>query len=262
MTSTTESAAGSVDTLLALDMHRLGDAQLLEALDGVELVRRRVEAQRLAVVAEIESRNLAGEQGATSTAALLRVRTGVGRREAARLVRLAGVVSSGLGAGWPATGVALSEGRVTPEAAQTIGRTLRGLPAQVPDADRADAHALLLQWAEALDAEAFGRVAARLRERLVDAYVGSDDAAREEAAWRQRGLWLSQVGSMWHLRAQLDPELGATLSAMIDALSRPASSPTATAHSGRRRGTERRRRVGDRHQARGWRPSRQRVGAG
>src|SRR5512132_769424 len=135
MTSTSESVAGSVDALLALDVHRLGDAQLLEALEDVELARRRVEAQRLAVVAEIEARNLAGEQGATSTAALLRVRTGVGPREAARLVRLAGDVSSPVTAGWPRTGEALSEGRVTPEAAQTIGRTLRGLPAQVPDGD-------------------------------------------------------------------------------------------------------------------------------
>ena len=158
-----EATRVSIDELLGLEPVRLADEQVLTSLEAVERTRRRLEAQRLALIAQVEQRGLALEQGATSTAGFVRARLGAGPRESARLVRLATDVAAE-----PAARTALATGEVSAEHAQVIVRTLGGLPASVPSDVRGRAETLLLEWARAFDAEAMSRLARRLRSRIAD----------------------------------------------------------------------------------------------
>jgi hypothetical protein len=122
----------------------------------------------------------------------------------------------------PAARTALATGEVSPEHAQVIVRTLGGLPASVPSDVRGRAEALLLEWAHTFDAEAMSRLARRLQSRIADEWAARDELAdAEDRAYAKRGLWLSEMGDGFVLRADLDHEVGAGLQAMIAACSRP-----------------------------------------
>jgi Domain of unknown function (DUF222) len=67
----------------------VGDADLLRAAVELETLRRKCEAARLALVAEIHSRNLGVEAGAKSTVGWLVDKTRIGRGEATVTVKAA-----------------------------------------------------------------------------------------------------------------------------------------------------------------------------
>lgn len=216
-----DSVAHPIEELLAVQPGRLSDGAVLVALTQAEVLRRRVESLRLALVAEVDARGLPGELGATSAAALVRARLGVGPREANRMVRTASELAR-----HPQVAESLAAGGLTPEAAQVTVAALDRLPGDVDNATRERARELLLEWAGDFDAEALSRLARRLVARITEEHTGRDTQAREEdRAYANRGLWLSQVGAGYVLRADLDLEVGATLAAMIHAGARPRTGP-------------------------------------
>src|SRR4051794_3744005 len=67
----------------------VADAELLRLTCAAESTRRKVEALRLGIVAEVSARDLARQAGARSTSEWLVQKTRVGRAEARRTVRAA-----------------------------------------------------------------------------------------------------------------------------------------------------------------------------
>ncbi|HJQ43993.1 MAG TPA: DUF222 domain-containing protein, partial [Jatrophihabitantaceae bacterium] len=84
-----ELLAAGVDALLDADLCALSPTELIEAVQRLEVVKRRLAAVDHALIAELESRNVAGEFARRSTADLLVEALRIDAREATGRVRAA-----------------------------------------------------------------------------------------------------------------------------------------------------------------------------
>src|SRR5689334_15744539 len=84
----------AVESCLPVRAYALSASDVVDRLDRVQAVSQRMCAMRLALVAEVEGRAVAAEQGASSTAAWLRERFRISPGAAARMVRLSRLVDT------------------------------------------------------------------------------------------------------------------------------------------------------------------------
>src|SRR5688500_15520953 len=123
---------------MSRDWSRLPDADLLASLRQVETWSRQLYAVTLDVAKEIDARGLAGKEGVSSTAVLLREgwrrSPGAVRRrvEAARDVGVSATVSgSPVSSRLPGAAAALRAGTLSEEQLGVVRRSLRELPDDV-----------------------------------------------------------------------------------------------------------------------------------
>jgi hypothetical protein len=142
-------AAAAVKQVLAglgwleeLALWPLGSGELLALAEGLQRAATGVSAQALRAVAEVDSRGLAVDAGAPSTAAWLtgtvRMRPGLARRQVALARALAEC---------PATAQALAEGQVSVEHAEVITRAMADLPASLDEPTMVQAETTLIEHA-------------------------------------------------------------------------------------------------------------------
>jgi hypothetical protein len=194
----------------------LSDAETIGLLDGLDSALRLAHAARLAVVREVDGRNLAADEGAPSTAAYLRAMLRMRPRDAHHTVGLA----ADLDTTYIATAGELTTAKINYDQAATIVRACNRLPVEAPAEARTAAEALLLEHAQQLDAADLARLGEHLRLTLLeslhpDGRPGGDEGLRRE-------LTLSdEADGTTRLRGRLDAEGAAALRSAIDVLSKP-----------------------------------------
>jgi len=220
---------GGVGQDLATPLWQCSGEELLCAAREIETRMRRDYAVLLDLVAELDSRNVAQEQGYPGLPELLRDVLRITRAEAKRRighvqalldVRL---VSGGtVQAPLPQTGQALRAGALGPEHVDTIGRSLLGLPSSVGPDQRAWAEGILVQAAADLDARALAKLGARLRAELDP--DGTPPSDNELAQPCNELRFTAKPNGRLAFRGELDPEASALFQAVLSPLAKPRPS--------------------------------------
>ncbi|GGL13128.1 HNH endonuclease signature motif containing protein [Mangrovihabitans endophyticus] len=201
----------------------LSDGEVIEALRAVHAARQVLCAAELHLVQQMESRNVASTQAATSTANWLRWHLRVGAGAARRLVDEARMLDTR-----PALDEALMSARMNDEQVAVVGRCVEDLRrhADVPAALVDEAEAVLIGWAPDLDPAQLRRAAARVLEHVAPELAEQVelDALRraDRRAERDRYVTLSPLGDgRVRLHGLLSTPAAATLSAALDPLCAP-----------------------------------------
>jgi hypothetical protein len=214
------------------------DAEVVAAVEALHAIEQRVAGAKLAMLGELDDRNLARDLGATSTLAWVRWRLRCVPAAAGAMVKLARALRA-----HASTATALAAGHVTVDQARAVVDVLAALPADLPvvrqpDGDptrdvaleRADVvgqvEGLLLGHARSLDASAL-RVAGRhalsvIAPDIADAVDRAALEAAERRARQHRRLDLhddAYGGTV--IRGYLDREGATILRTALDPLTRP-----------------------------------------
>lgn len=162
-----------ITELLEQDWNRLSDDELLESVRRIESWSRQLYAVTLAMTREVEARGLAGRQGFSSTAVLLRQLLRLSPRAAKRRVEDATdvcssmtVTGSPLVPRLPGVAAALRSGALSEEQLGVVRRTLRELPDDVAPTTRIEVEKQLVNAAQRFDPCQLGKLAARIRAHL------------------------------------------------------------------------------------------------
>jgi hypothetical protein len=161
--------SAAVGSLLDVDLGRLSQGELLDALRGMEVASRRLAAVQQRLVAEVAARNVAGELRYRDTASLLSATLMLTRAQATERVNAAEVLGprvSLLGEPLPpvlpVTAQALTDGTISPAHTSVIRQLIRELPAPVRDEHQATAEALLAEHATGMDTAQLRQAATRI----------------------------------------------------------------------------------------------------
>jgi hypothetical protein len=212
---------GRIDRDLAdLTQLRLqGSPDPLDLAAWARAAQARLEAFRLAALAEAEEQGAARKAGALGTAAWLKGQ-GSGAKAARRDVKLAGALAEPAHA---QAREALASGRVGAEQTAVVTAATDALSGAVSLEQRDAFEARLLAQAETLDPWLLEKAARREAARVDPS--GSGDLARaEKAARSQRELVIYSDRGRYVLAGQLDAEGAAYLSAALDPLAAPRPS--------------------------------------
>jgi hypothetical protein len=217
-------AVADTETVLAecagSPLWSLADKDVDELLPRAHaLLGRVMGAVVLPLIREADRRGLAGVFGAGSTAGWVRNELRVSLGKARQLVSLAEAVVEG---DLAATGQALVEGRISPEHAQVIARSVADLPEEAADWVPAAAERELLDQAEQHDPQVLAKIGRRIitvvdpdrGDELLGKQLERQDRAAEQGRqlhavpWGQRRVrvtgWFDTEG--WEIvRAALDP---------------------------------------------------------
>lgn len=185
--------------LVGIDLHTVAGQTVLGTLDGVEQVRRRVEALGARALATVEADGTWALDGARSMAAWYRTRSGKHHASAAREIRQARALRDHL----PATAAALAAGEISVDhAAALVRHTTTTEVRRDRLADPEAGEALLLGHAKTLDASDF-TLAAQAWGVRADPEAGDrayrEDSDREEFYLAETtdgyvpGGWLSRA---------------------------------------------------------------------
>src|SRR5689334_10706364 len=183
----------AIESCLPVRAYALSAGDVMNCLDDVHLLEQRLTAVRLALVAEVEGRALAAEQGASSTAAWLRERFRISPGAATRMVRLSRLVDT-------PGGEALSDGVINAEQLTAIDTAVTAIPAE----HRSTASQYLVEQAAIFGPRELGRLGQRVFE-----VVAPDEAAQrelsaleraEQRAYRDRALWLTDLPGQAQVR--------------------------------------------------------------
>jgi hypothetical protein len=156
----------------------------------------RLQAIKLGAITVVDKAQVAAESGMTGTDAWLAARSRRTGGDAARDVKLAKALDSGL----EATGQALSAGKVSTEHARVIADAAAKLPDDVTDEERAAVEASLVAKAKQLDPGALRRHARRALEAAgrsaaeADAHEDKQLRSEEEQAWAKTRLSMHDNG--------------------------------------------------------------------
>jgi Domain of unknown function (DUF222)/HNH endonuclease len=193
----------------------LADSELLTTVDDCEREMARLAELQLRCVREMDGRNVAAAQGATSTAALLRGRLRISPGDAHGRVELAAAIDSDC----TAVGTALADGTISMEHAQTIVRAVRKLPKDAPAEKVRQAEELLVNHAiDDFDPAEIARLGAHIRNTL----TRHDPDSPDDEGDRPQELWLTETGNgRGRLRADLDAATFAALRTALDPLAAP-----------------------------------------
>jgi Domain of unknown function (DUF222) len=140
-----------------LSVWQVGDAELLAELGALEARLHSTWAQMLSVVAEIDSRGMAGELGYGTTVGLVRAAARVSRGEAQDRIAAddvlpgRGVNGAPLEPKLSATAAAVAEGAIGAADVAVIRSVLSRIPEQVAVQQRAEVEAELARHARTLD---------------------------------------------------------------------------------------------------------------
>lgn len=202
-----------LDGLVEAACWLLSDDEVAAALDNFAVMEARIAAAKLALVAEVDGRNL-GVREATNTAGWLRGRLRMHPGEASRMVKLAAAVRSQC----QVTGAALAAGMVSAGHAQVISEVIEQLP-PVDEPTRAKAEQFLIDQAQMLDPLLL-RQAGRA---LIETLTTMPDADGRLVAQQQRRDLSRVVAADGMVRycGWLDPEADATVWAALGPLSAP-----------------------------------------
>ncbi|PRX48969.1 uncharacterized protein DUF222, partial [Prauserella shujinwangii] len=177
----------------------LGDAALLDALREAMVRRRAAYADELALLAEIDARGLALDQGYPTAAALVRDLYHLGMSQAQRMVAHAHALHPKLtpsggqvDAELPRTATALREGEIGPEHVDAIRAAVDALPRATTAEDRVAAERILCEAATQTEPRLLTKLGREIRDRL-----DPDGTAPREAD-------LAQPRRALHLAARRD----------------------------------------------------------
>jgi Domain of unknown function (DUF222)/HNH endonuclease len=183
-------------------------------------------AAMLDLVAELDTRGIAGELGYSSLPVLLRDALRISLSEAKRRINHAdavldeNLVSGGtVAAPLPQTGQALRAGDLGPEHVDTIAKSLLGLPISVSPQQRAWAEDVLVQAAADMDARTLAKVGARLRAELDQ--DGTPPSEKELAHPINELRFSLRPDGRLRFRGELDPEACALFQRVLDPLAKP-----------------------------------------
>jgi hypothetical protein len=217
--------SAAVDELAAVDLPRLGEDELLDAVREVERVRRRLEALETRLVAEVEQRNLPGKYVMRSTGAFVASVLNLSPREAAGRVRHARylgprvtVTGERLAPLLPVVAEARAAGTITGGHVSVIIRTITKLPITLPVQQVAEAEAFLVQQARQFNPTVLAGIAQRLLDTL------DPDGTLADEDWQRRHRFLSLVPNgdgMHRLTADLDSGTAALAMSVLHSLAAP-----------------------------------------
>lgn len=155
------------------------DADLLDEVTEIVALRAQVDGLLLDAVGEVEARGLPRSRGCSSTRAWLRSAHRIAGYEAARLVRTARSLRTGL----PGVAAALGSGAVSLAQAEVIATAIADLPAETPVACRPEAEATMIEAAATFDPVLLARIGRRLAEIVDPEGVQERD---ENRSWTRR----------------------------------------------------------------------------
>jgi hypothetical protein len=229
----------AVDELAALDTARLPEDCLLEVLRCAEKQKRRLEALDAPLIAEVETRNLAGKYVVRGTSALLSGLLKLSPRESRSRVERArelaprvALTGEQLPAVLPVVAEARSAGAVTAQHVDVIASALRRLHTRVPGETVAAAERFLVDKAADFDAQNLAGVA----RQLVDTLDPDGSLAESAEQQRRRHLSCSPLGNgMYRISGELDAETSALAMTVLHSLAAPTK-PEAAERDERRPG--------------------------
>lgn len=214
-----------ITELLDQDWARLSDDELLASVRRVEVWSRQLYAVTLAATREVDVRGLAGRQGVSSTAVLLRQLLRLSPRAARRRVEDATDVCSSLAVSGsrvasrpPGAAAALRAGSLSEEQLGVVRRTLRELPDDVSLATRIEVEQRLVGEAARFDPCQLGKLAVRIR-----AHLDPDGVLRSErnAADRSELTLVQDVDGAIRVRGRLSAEGAAVVRSALSPLAKP-----------------------------------------
>jgi hypothetical protein len=223
----------TLDSSAEADIWALTDDDLGDAVEACERLSARMAELGLRLVREVDARDLAGRQGATSTAAWLRHRLRLRPGDARSRVELAnrlreqpvpvdyGPNMDSTPAGWAmsATAAALAEGVVSVEHAFAVAATMAELPTSLSHEQVRAAEQQLADWAREYNPTEL-RNLGRALTNLLDADTLDE---REQRAYDRRALRLTDRGDgSTRISGRLDDESAQIIRAALDPLAAPA----------------------------------------
>jgi uncharacterized protein DUF222 len=192
-------------------------------LDRLESAGRRLAFAGIRAIADIDARNVAGEEAGISTTEFLCRRLLISPSEAKSRIRAArellpSIAPSGdaVPPQLPATAAAVTDGTVSLEHARVISRAVEKLPTGLDPAQCAEVEAELAKHARTLDPAQLTIAARRVHANLdPDGVLDADRPSRRELSF------LRDVGGCDLIRGRLDVEGAALVRTAIDAISTP-----------------------------------------
>ncbi|HEY2762464.1 MAG TPA: DUF222 domain-containing protein, partial [Pseudonocardiaceae bacterium] len=202
---------------------QVSDGALLAELRAVETQLHATWARMLSVVAEVDSRGIAGKEGYGTTVELVRALARVPRGEARARVSAAGEVLPGCGVDGtpvpprlPETAAAVAQGAIGAADVTVIRSVLARIPGHLDDGTRAEVEAELARHARTLDA---GQLATLGRRML--AYLDEDGPPPREQPETRRRLSFTDRDGGYALSGWLDREATEILRAALSPLAAP-----------------------------------------
>jgi hypothetical protein len=202
------------------------DAELLTELGALETRLHATWTQMLSVVAEIDSRGVAGQVGYGTTVELVRAVSRVSRGEARARMSAAAEVLPGRGFNGvlvepklPATAVAVAEHVIGAADVTVIRSVLARIPAHVGDEQRAEVETELARHARTLDA---GQLAV-LGKRIL-AYLDQDGPRPKDPVQTRRWLRFGDRDGGVELAGWLDREAAEIVRSALSPLAAPRPS--------------------------------------
>ncbi|MGH3706797.1 MAG: DUF222 domain-containing protein [Pseudonocardiaceae bacterium] len=199
------------------------DAELLTELGALETRLHSTWAQMLSIVAEVDSRGVAGQVGYGTTVELVRAVARVSRGEARARVSAAADVLPGRGLNGtpvepklPATAAAIAEHAIGAADVTVIRSVLARIPAHVAAEKRAEVEAELARHARTLDA---GQLAV-LGKRIL-AYLDQDGSRPKDTGETRRWLRFGDRNGGVELAGWLDREAAEIVRAALSPLAAP-----------------------------------------
>ena len=171
-TAVANSVCAGLDAVRGTAFWKIGDDDLLSLAETLERVGRLVYAAQVHLTGEIDTRRVFQDNGAVSTAALLRQRLCISPGDAAARVRAArAILPRDLPSGGesppelPELRAAVDAGAVGTEQIRTVVSTMRALPADVDPGIRDMARASLAANAQVTEPVVFARFAQQVADR-------------------------------------------------------------------------------------------------
>ncbi|MGH3950739.1 MAG: DUF222 domain-containing protein, partial [Pseudonocardiaceae bacterium] len=198
----------------------LGDGELIAALENIEARRRSDYAHELRIVAELDGRNVALDNGCSDVAALLRqvlrINPAAARRYVAHtraLIHSYSTTGAVIDPDLPDVAEALGQGAVDPEHVEVIRATVAKFPRPVSLEDRTKAEQILLAASREHEPAIITRLGREILQRLDQDGTPPDDA---ELARPRRSLDLCEyAGGRLRGSFDLDPETGVLLTNLL-----------------------------------------------
>ena len=206
-----------LDELAQGNLWSLLDSESLQVREELERLSSRLHAARLRSTRDVETRGAAIKAGASSLRAWLINKLRLHPGDATREMLLAAQLDTDL----PVTSTALEAGAITPAAATVIADNDAQLRKTATAAQRTQAEALLVEFAETIPVRGLQHAAIHLRNRL-DPDHGDRLATEEEdqVARREFRLVPNPDGSS-RPQGYLDKEATAFLRTALDPLAKP-----------------------------------------
>ncbi len=213
-------------------LHGLDDKGLAQAVREIEVLSRRTHAVMLDLLAELDARGIAAQQGFGSTAQLVAGMLQLSATEARTRVEHAAMVGTRrtitgetLPPKLPATAAALAAGEIGTGQLRVIVEIIAALPTSVPEPARERAEADLAGYARDFDPRRLRTIAHRILATLdPDGPEPTDDPI--PVAPVRGELWLrDRRDGRLGLAGWLDPEHGSLVRSLIEQLAarRPAT---------------------------------------